>query len=419
VEYKEDLPEAIGTWWVASFGFIALALVFSVRALLGLVMPIWDADLGWSRAFVSGTAAVALLVMAGLAPISGRLTDVRGSKVILAWGLGAVAIGCFMIAGTDSQLVFGIAFGAIAAIGFGLVATHVVSTAVETVFTRNRGLAAGIATSGSTAGQFLVVPAIAILVVTLSWRWSFVVLAIACLLLLGCILHLFPKINSAPSASQPVDLDLWADITFILRKPGFHVLFWSYLVCGYTTTGVIETHLLPYAAFCGFGPVPSAAAYGALSAINLAGMLLAGWLCDRMNRPLLLGSIYVVRGLSFILLVNVGADVQSLVVFAALFGLVDYSTVPVTASLIASHIGTRVMGLAFGIVTAAHQIGAAVGAFLGGYLFDLYASYDWVWWSSLWLAAGAGGLVFFLRDRPTMQALNHSNSSCRQEQISG
>jgi MFS family permease len=120
-----------------------------------------------------------------------------------------------------------------------------------------------------------------------------------------------------------------------------------------------------------------------------------------MNRPLLLGSIYVVRGLSFILLVNVGADVQSLMVFAALFGLVDYSTVPVTASLIASHIGTRVMGLAFGIVTAAHQIGAAVGAFLGGFLFDLYASYDWVWWSSLWLAAGAGGLVFLLRDRPT------------------
>ena len=402
MEYKENLSVAAGAWWVASFGFVALAIVFSVRALLGLVMPLWDADLGWSRAFISGTAAAALLVMAGLAPISGRLTDLRGSRTILAWGLGAVAVGCFMVAGTSSQLVFGIAFGVVAGIGFGLVATHVVSTAVETVFTRNRGLAAGIATSGSTAGQFLVVPVIALLIATMSWRWSFVILGIACMLLVGCILCLFPKVN-ASSASRRVDGTLWQDIVFIVRKPAFHVLFWSYLVCGYTTTGVIETHLLPYAASCGFGPVQSATAYGALSAINLAGMVLAGWLCDRMNRPLLLGSIYVVRGLSFILLVNVGADVQSLMVFAALFGLVDYSTVPVTASLIASHIGTRVMGLAFGIVTAAHQIGAAVGAFLGGYLFDLYASYDWVWWSSLWLAAGAGGLVILLRDRPMMQ----------------
>ena len=93
--------------------------------------------------------------------------------------------------------------------------------------------------------------------------------------------------------------------------------------------------------------------------------------------------------------------------FAILFGLVDYSTSPVTASLVASHIGVRVMGLAFGLISAGHQVGGALGAFAGGVMFDRFADYDWVWWSSLWLAALAGLLVFLIRDNPRTLAAAH------------
>jgi MFS family permease len=192
---------------------------------------------------------------------------------------------------------------------------------------------------------------------------------------------------------------LRTDLGFILRNGTFHLLFWSYLICGYTSSGVIETHLIPYAAFCGFGPVPSATAYGLLSAVNLGGMILAGWLTDRMNRPLLLAGIYLIRSLTFVLLVNVGTSYETLLVFTVIFGLVDYSTVPVTASLIASHIGLRVMGLAFGLISAGHAIGGALGASLGGYLFDLSQQYALVWWSSFGLAIIAGLLVFGVRSQ--------------------
>jgi len=66
---------------------------------------------------------------------------------------------------------------------------------------------------------------------------------------------------------------------------------------------------------------------------------------------------------------------------AVIFGLVDYSTIPVTASLVATHIGRGVMGLAFGLISAGHQVGAALGTYFGGVLYDLYAQYEWVWWS--------------------------------------
>ena len=82
--------------------------------------------------------------------------------------------------------------------------------------------------------------------------------------------------------------------------------------------------------------------------------------------------------------------------------MVDYSTVPVTASLVATHIGKGVMGLAFGLISAGHQIGAALGAYFGGLLYDIYAQYHWVWWSSVWLAVFAGVLVFLIRDNPKM-----------------
>ncbi|MEH6525399.1 MAG: MFS transporter [Sneathiella sp.] len=388
---------------VIGLSFLALALTFSARASLGLIMPVLEQEMGWSRGFTSGAAALALLVMAVIAPFGGRLVDKQGARVILLIGLGALATGCFLIAATANPIAFFLAFSGIAAVGFGLVATHIVSTAVEQEVTHNKGLAIGIATSGSTGGQFLFVPLLALLIGTYDWRMAFVALGLGTVVIMACVYRWFPRhspLSSDTVISTSSRPNLLQDVISILKLPTFQILFWSYLICGYTTSGVIETHFLPYASFCGFGPVPSATAYGLLSAINLVGMILAGWLTDRVNRPLLLGGIYLVRGLTFVILISVGTSFETLIFFSILFGLVDYSTVPVTASLVATHIGKSVMGLAFGLISAGHQIGAALGAYFGGVLYDLYAQYDWVWWSSLWLAVFAGVLVFLIKEKP-------------------
>lgn len=389
--------------YVVGLSFLALALTFSARAALGLVMPLLEEEMGWTRSFTSGAAALALLVMAVIAPFGGRLVDRQGARAILLIGLGTLAVGCFLVAVTAHPLAFLLAFSGVAALGFGLVATHVVSTAVEQEVTANKGLATGIATSGSTGGQFIFVPLLAILISAYDWRLAFVALGLGSLAIMACIWRWFPHSRPAFAATGDAQVpaaSLAQDLGRILRLPAFQILFWTYFICGYTTSGVIETHFLPYASFCGFGPVPSATAYGLLSAVNLGGMILVGWLTDRVNRPLLLGGIYFLRGLSFLVLLDVGASFETLLVFAVFFGLVDYSTVPVTASLVASHIGLRVMGLAFGLISAGHQIGAALGAYFGGLLFDLYQQYDWVWWSSLWLAVFAGALTLLIREKP-------------------
>lgn len=389
-------------WIVVGCGFLVLAVSYSARAALGLAMPIWESELGWSRGFVSSTGAIALIVMAVIAPFAGRLIDKHGARITLCLGLAALALGCLVIAITANRFVFLFAFGGISAIGFGIVAWHVVSTAIVRVVPSEIGFATGIANTGSTAGQFLIVPLIAVILAYVSWRWSFIALGLASAVLIPLIWYLLPGgvgTTERETAGSSKKTSIAADLAYLMKQPTFHLLFWSFFLCGYTTTGVIETHFLPYASFRGFEPVPSATAYGLLSIVNMVGMLIAGWLTDRMNRPLLLGIIYLIRGATFVFLMNVGADIETLFIFAALFGVVDYSTVPVTVSLAASHLGVRVLGLAMGLIAAGHNVGGAVGAFLGGYLFDLYAQYDWVWFSSIWLAVFAGVIVFLIREK--------------------
>ena len=391
---------SLQNWPIVAFGFIALALAFSTRAALGLIMPVWQSELGWSSSFISGAGAAALIVMAVVAPFAGRLVDLKTPQFVMSLGLVCIGIGSAIVAAASNKIVFVIGYSGFCAVGFGIVATHVVSTAVVRVFDRNQGLATGIATSGATGGQFLVVPLIAVLLIYGSWRWSFAVLSVSALLMVPLILWFMGRNNSEDEAADSANPDrssITEDLRFVLSKPTFHILFWSFLFCGFTTTGVIETHLLPFASHHDFPPISSATAYGVLSAVNLFGMILAGWLSDRMNRQFLLASIYLLRALTFVLLSSVpGAGIESLFLFSILFGVVDYSTVPVTVSLVASHVGRRVMGLAMGMIAAGHAIGGALGSFLGGYLFDATGSYEMLWTASLWLAVGAGAMVFLI-----------------------
>jgi predicted MFS family arabinose efflux permease len=240
-----------------------------------------------------------------------------------------------------------------------------------------------------------------------SWRWSIVAVAIACAVMAAVVwVTLKPTQEERARKSEIIAQEpLWDRLRFLLTNRTFHILYWSFFICGITTTGAIETHFLPYAAFCGFPPVPASGIYGLTMAINLGGMFLSGWLTDRVNRPLLLGTIYIVRSLSFLVLMFVGTSYEMMMLFAVIYGIFDYSTVPPTASLAASHLGLKIMGLAMGLISGGHALGGALGSFLGGYLFDLFARYTEMWWLAFGTAVLAGVMVYMLRENRTARGL--------------
>jgi MFS family permease len=366
--------------------------------MLSLAMDEWVREFGWTRASISTVMTVTLVFMAALAPMVGYAIDRSGPRAILAGGVLMVGASSAVLAGMDSMLAFIIGFALLGSLGFGLVATHAVSSAVARSFDAGQGRAVGIATSGSTAGQFVFMPLLGLVLAGGGWRLGYQALAIACVIV--AILAWWLLRHAAASVRSRATHDpqesFLARVGYLLRRPAFHGLFWSFLLCGYTSTGVVETHLIPFAQFCGIPPAPSALAFGILMGVNTLGMIAAGYLTDRMNRTVLLASIYVFRSLIFLMLPLLIQETAILWIFAFLFGAFDYATVPPTASLAASHLGKARVGTAMGLISAGHSIGAAMGAFAGGYLFDLTGGYTWLWSSSFGLALAAGmiaGLV--------------------------
>ena len=397
----------VSGWFIVAVCFLALSVVYSARSLLGLTMPLWEQELGWSRSFVSSGGAVALVVMAVAAPVAGNLIDRLGPRRPILWGLVTVAVAMGLTATARAEWEFILYFGILGGIGFGVVAIHEVSTIVALEFPVRAGLPTGVATAGSTAGQLLIIPLLAIVLTAIGWRVSYAVLGVASIFLIALLLYLVRPDAESLAARAKVTRDvpqqppepLPERLGALATSRVFHALFWSFVICGFTTTGIIEVHLLPYAAACGFPPLTGATAYGVLAAFNMIGMVMAGYLADRVHRPILLASIYFFRGLSFILLFYIVGNTPMLFIFAVMFGVFDYSTVPITASLVASHIGLRVMGLSMGILMAGHSLGAAVAAFLGGYLFDLFASYDWVWILAIVTAVSAAFICLTIPER--------------------
>jgi len=383
-------------WAVVAVGFVALSLAFSGRSMLSLAMAEWTNEFGWTKAAISGVMTATLVIMAGLAPLVGYAIDRSGPRLILTGGLLLVGASSAVLAGMESKLAFIIGFAGLGALGFGLVATHAVSSAVARSFEVGQGRAVGIATSGSTAGQFVFMPILGLVLAGGGWRLGYEALAGACLVVSIAAWWLLR--NAAASALPRTTVEGTREgfatrLLYLVRRPTFHGLFWSFLLCGFTTTGVVETHLIPYAQFCGIPPAPGALAFGILMGVNTLAMVASGYLTDRMNRALLLASIYFFRSFTFLILPLLVQETAILWVFAVVFGIFDYATVPPTASLAVSHLGTARVGTAMGLISAGHSIGAALGAFAGGYLFDATGGYGWLWSSSFGLALAAAAIA--------------------------
>lgn len=402
-EEPAESQEDLAAWIIVGLCFLALAVSFSARTSLSQIMDLMERDMGWSRSATSAAAALAQIFMAIAAPIAGNLVDRLGPRLLLSAGLVAVGGGVVLAAGAMTTWQFYLAYSVIAGIGFGTAATHVVATIVSLRFTARRGLAVGIATAGATAGQFIVLPILARVLELTDWRTAYVALGAASLAFAPVVYAAIKSTRpAARSGAGAAGGSMGERLMFLLRSRTFHLLFWSYFICGVTTSGVIEAHFIPFGTLCGFTLAASSDALGILMVFNLGGMVLAGWLSDRMHRPLLLGSIYILRGFTFLILMAVGTDYPTFVVFAVLFGIFDYSTVPVTASIAATHLGLRIMGLSMGLLTAAHALGAAVGAQMGGTMFDLLATYLWTWIVSSIVALLAGVLCYLIAEnRPT------------------
>lgn len=395
-------------WLVVAICFAALMAVYATRSSIGLMMTFWEVEPGWPRGLASNAGALALLLMAVVSPFAGNLIDRFGPRNVCAGGLLCVAAGILATAAATEDWHLIAFYGGLIGIGSGAIAMPMVSAAVARYFVSGRGLANGIGFSGATGGQLLALPVLGAMVVVLGWRGTYTTLGAVTLAVAAVA---WVALRRPPQVSEETDSQVLAPIgerlRYVLSSGTFWLLAIGFLICGFSTAGVIEVHLLPYAEFCGFAPIEGATAYGVHGGFNMIGVVLFGFLSDRLHRPRLLASVYFIRVLLFVLLTQIAGSLPLLFVFAALYGFLNFAAMPVIAHIIASRMGVGVIGLAMGLIFGGHWLGAAIGAYLGGAFYTLWARYDELWVIAALAVALAGCLALFVpedrRREPALQ----------------
>jgi predicted MFS family arabinose efflux permease len=262
------------------------------------------------------------------------------------------------------------------------------------------------------AGQLLIVPLAMSLTVVWDWRMTFVVLGIGFLLLILPLTLLVIRndprdmglapYGAASGAVPKTAGEMAAERTGLAqaaRTAPFWLLAGSFWVCGYTTSGLVLTHLIPHATEHGFHATQAAQALGIMGALNVVGTVASGWICDRFGQKGPLAAYYFLRGLSLIFLPYVGT-VPGLFAFAAVFGLNYISTVPATTALTAKIYGRYSVGELSGWIFFSHQVGSACGSLVGGYLYDRLGDYTLAFHTAAAMAFVATILVLGIREGP-------------------
>jgi MFS family permease len=379
VTARRESEERLDAWVVVGVLFLAQAVAMGVRSTIGLLIRPWEIEFGWERAAISLTASVGFVVYGLTQALSGRWADRTGPRVIFAAALAVLGVGTAAVGTIVTLWQAYLVFGVLIMVGVGGASSPTSAVAVARWFSRRRGLAIGIVSGGSAAGQFVLLPVMAALVQALGWRTAFVGLGVGILVVALPVVLLFLKDEPAGGAERRAVASVGDAKPLPVVELGRHANFWwlalSFFVCGVTTAGLIDTHLIPYAQ----------------DHHIMVFTMLSGAVGDRFGYKWLLGWIYAGRAATLIFLIF-ARDPVLLFVFAVVFGIVDFSTVAPTTALSTILFGRRSAGTVYGLVALSHQIGSAAGSYAGGIIHDLTGSYT-LFFAAAAALSGAAALM--------------------------
>ncbi len=402
------------------YGWIVLGAVVLImlggsglRAVFGVFIKPMEAEFGWDRASLSGAAALSLLLLGAVGPLVGWLADRWGPRRVIMLACGVLGLGTLLSSRIHHLWEIYVTAGVLMAVGAGGLGISTGATVAARWFESRRGLVMGILGGAMSAGQLVVIPLAVWLTLNYGWRRSFLGLGILLLVTALPLAFWLVKDNPAdkglkafgagagvPSAGMTaMPSDRRVAVGEAMTVPAFWLLAGTFFICGYTSNGLVLTHLVPHAADHGFSEMHAAQALGIMGAMNILGTVASGWICDRFGRKGPLAFYYGVRGLSLLFLLYVW-NVPSLNVFAALFGLNYISTVPPTTTLTANIFGRYSVGALSGWIFFSHQVGAALGAAIGGWVFQSTGSYAWAFISAALLAFLAVPLALAIKEVP-------------------
>ncbi len=403
-------------WLALTAGALILAIAMGIRQSFGLFMTPMCGSLGMGRD-VFGLAMAVQNLLWGLAqPVAGAVADTWGSMRVLLLGTVTYAGALMLMATAESTWDVHLGGGVLIGFAMSCVSFSVILGAVgRLVSAEKRSMALGVVSAGGSLGQFIVPPLGQALIAGQGWPGALSTMAFIVLLLAPLAFLLGQRLSQpagAPASPSPAPTAPAAPaapqrLSSAVAEAGRHSGYWflnlGFFVCGFQVV-FIAVHLPAYLGDMGLSTGVAALALALIGFFNIIGTWVCGVLGGRRPKKYLLASLYGLRSLVIVVFLAVPKTEATVLIFAALMGLLWLGTVPLTSGLVAHIFGVRYMSTLFGVVFFSHQVGSFLGVWLGGVVFDATGSYDAIWIASVLLGLAAAALHLPIAERPLSPA---------------
>jgi len=371
--------------------FTALITAGTVGAPGVFIIPL-QKEFGWTTAEISSALSIRFILFGLMAPFAAALLNRYGLRNVTLSALLIVASALVASLAMTKVWHLLLLWGVVIGIGTGMTALVLGATIAARWFYARRGLVVGILTASVATGQLVFLPLLASVTERMGWR---VALSFVCIMLGVAAFAVLMLMRDRPSdvglrpfgdngteplpAPPPSNAPIMAAALGTLRDAAqtrvFWILFATFFICGASTNGLVQVHLIPMCLDFGIPQVQAASLLAAMGIFDFFGTIMSGWLSDRYDNRWLLFWYYGLRGLSLLMLPFTDFSFYGLSLFAMFYGLDWIATVPPTVRLTAQRFGAERANLVFGWIFAGHQIGAAFAAFGAGLSRTVLASY--------------------------------------------
>ena len=382
--------------WILFGSALILALSLGTRHGFGLFLPPMSAQFGWGREVFAFAIAFQNLIWGLAQPFAGALADRFGAaKVVFVGGvLYAAGLMCMSLA--DSPLSLSLSAGLLIGVGLSGTSFSVILGVVGRALpAEKRSMGMGIASAAGSFGQFAMLPGTLGLIGWLGWSMALLALG----LLVALILPLVAMLKDTPLPMVEGQQTLREALHEACTHSGFWLLAFGFFVCGFQVV-FIGIHLPAYLVDQHLPAKVGTTVLALIGLFNIFGTYIAGWLGGRMSKPRLLTALYLLRAVVIALFLWIPLSETTAYLFGVTMGLLWLSTVPLTNGTVATLFGVRNLSMLGGIVFLFHQLGAFLGGWLGGVVYDRTGNYDLIWQVSILLSLMAAALNWPVRERP-------------------
>lgn len=383
---------------VAAGAVITCVAMGAMFALPVYLQPIAD-QTGWTRAGISGAMTIGFIVMGVAGFFWGTLTDRIGARPVVLIAALMLGLGLFLASQATDLLLFQIAYGGLVGASGGAFFAPLMATTVAW-FDRHRSLAVSLVSLGGGVAPMVITPLATVLIEAHGWRSAMMYTAIVAAALILPMSLLIRRAPEALAAAPTPQSDVVpaeprpTGIMSVLRTPQFFILAGVFFLCCGAHSGPIF-HTVSYAMLCGASALAAASIYSVEGVAGLFGRLIFGVLADRIGvkRVIIGGLALQAVGIYSYIWVS---ELPQFYALAVVLGLAYGGVMPLYSVLARDYFGPRVMGTVLGGITMTSSIGMAFGPVGGGYLYDTFGSYHWLYVASglIGLAAAALALAF-------------------------